>query len=61
MKAINDNKDREWLKLRSQKIAYEKRLRDRTKVQTAKDRIATIEAVLALLTQDALKIAPAPK
>ena len=58
MQAIGDNKDREWLRLRAQKIAYEKRLRDRTKVQTAKDQIALRDAIIALLSQEALKMAP---
>ena len=58
MQAIGDNKDREWLRLRAQKIAYEKRLRDRTKVQTAKDQIALRDAIIALLSQEALKMVP---
>ena len=61
MQAIDDKKDPLWKKLRCQKIAYEKRLRDRTFVQRAKDQIALYEAINALLRQEALKIVPKDK
>ena len=50
MQAIDDNKDPLWKKLRCQKIAYEKRLRDRISDQNAKEQIAMIEAIIAHLT-----------
>ena len=57
MQAINDRKNLEWRKLRQQKIAYEKRLRDRISQQTERDQIALIEAIISLLSSKALEIA----
>ena len=53
MQEIDDNRDPEWKKLRKQKIAYEKRLRDRTLRQTVKDQIALVEAIISLLSSKA--------
>ena len=61
MQAIGDYKDPLWKKLRCQKIAYEKRLRDRIRDQNEKEQIAMIEAIITHLSQEALKTLPKAK
>ena len=55
MQKIDDKKDAEWKKLRKQKTAYEKRLRDRTLRQTVKEQIALVEAIISHLSSNALE------
>ena len=55
MQKIDDKKDAEWKKLRKQKAAYEKRLRDRTLRQTVKEQIALVEAIISHLSSNALE------
>ena len=43
MRAINDKKDTEWPKIHGKNIAYEKRPRDRYKVQKANDRMKSLK------------------
>ena len=40
MAFIDNNRDAQWKKLRCQKIAYEKRLRDRNLIEREKDQIS---------------------
>ena len=52
--------DPEWKRLRCQKISQEKRLRDRLTNQRERYQIDQTEAVIELLTSEALKMVPAP-
>ena len=49
MDAINDKKDVEWKKLRCQKNAQEKRLRDRLAIHKDHDMCAKTELIIELL------------
>ena len=59
MEAIADHRDPQYKKLRCQKIAYQKRLRDRNRSQKVLDEIALTEGVIELVSSEALKMLPA--
>ena len=55
MEIIGDKKDAEWQRLRKQKIAYQARLRNRQKRQSALDQAALTDQVIEMLKEEALK------